>query len=193
MLFSSDRLSCAPVRSGKSDTAIGQYQLQQNALVPLLAQTVCLNLGLSAVKDAWVPARCESFPDLVWFNPTLRLWVVSHARPLNLISCGTSGPCCSGFKTLDGETVSADRMKEVICLVCAIKPLCAWNLQVGLTMATGLGLLSCKLTSLFVRQAPALQFVVRWTPAQTVRTHMVLEPRRKRRRRVGSAVEAKGI
>ena len=74
--------------SGKSDTDILQYQLQQNALLPLLAQTICLCMGLSYCKDRWVPA--------------------------------------SGFKHgLVDPTVS----KEVIMLVCAIKPLCAWNLQ----------------------------------------------------------------
>ena len=37
---------------------------------------------------------------------------------------------CSGFAQLDGEETNPDVMREVIMKVCAIKPLCAWNLQV---------------------------------------------------------------
>lgn len=37
---------------------------------------------------------------------------------------------CSGFAQLDGEETHPDVMREVIMKVCAIKPLCAWNLQV---------------------------------------------------------------
>lgn len=36
--------------SGGSTDAIGTFQLQQNALVPLLAQTICYNIGLNYVK-----------------------------------------------------------------------------------------------------------------------------------------------
>ena len=38
----------------------------------------------------------------------------------------------SGF---DGVTVETETMREVIMLCCAIKPLCAWNGQVGLLPA----------------------------------------------------------
>lgn len=90
--YASTRKGVGP--SGQSDTPILDYQLQQLALIPLIAKTYALNFGLAYVKRRWANSTEKDAGEVIRLCCVIKPLVTWHTERTGSICrerCGGQG------------------------------------------------------------------------------------------------------
>jgi len=93
--YSQQRLAVGP--TGESDKPIWDYQLQQNAIMPLVAKTICLQFGLNFTKDYYQNFYCNGIGKhmelvrMCCIMKPLITWNVAQVGAITRERCGGQG------------------------------------------------------------------------------------------------------